>query len=139
MQCASPTNSFSVIASARTPIALILHHDQQSSRSPNESGVEHALRKHLQEIELGNTESQTWQKSDPEARLKELSERNEALTKNSKLLKCAGKLKVVVKPLESLFANLSQSALLHPEIAGLVWGCLKFLIQVLRSPSRYEL
>ncbi|KAI0044299.1 hypothetical protein FA95DRAFT_291922 [Auriscalpium vulgare] len=94
-----------------------------------------AVQEHLQRL-------QTWELNDfatstPEGVLSVVAEYHSTHTKKSRLLRCVQRISRVIAPLEKFFSAVDNGVSSHPEIAGIVWGALRFVMQSIRSLSAY--
>ncbi|KAI0045255.1 hypothetical protein FA95DRAFT_1607874 [Auriscalpium vulgare] len=55
----------------------------------------------------------------------------------SRLLRCVQRLSRVIAPLEKFFSAVDNGVSSHPEVAGIVWGALRFVMQSIHSLSAY--
>ncbi|KAK0185837.1 hypothetical protein F5146DRAFT_1227498 [Armillaria mellea] len=96
-----------------------------------------ALQRHLDN--LGVKPGLPWfQVSDPREIVDFIQGQQNAYQKTSKLHRSVDYWNSkIIQPLQQFFTAVDQGVASHPEIGGIVWGCVRFIIETLSSHSRY--
>ncbi|KAI0039653.1 hypothetical protein FA95DRAFT_1459699, partial [Auriscalpium vulgare] len=94
-----------------------------------------ALEQHRQRLQ--DWELVDFAASSPEGVLDVANEYHSTHAKKSRLLRCVQRISRVIAPLEKFFSAVDNGVSSHPEIAGIVWGALRFVMQAIRSLSAY--
>lgn len=90
-----------------------------------------ALRQHLSRLKLGTTDEVPWTADcTPENVLEEAQLLDAQHEKSSLIRRCSEQIKGAVDPLQSFFSAVDSAVSSNPEIAGIVWGCMRFLLKV---------
>ncbi|KAI0039856.1 hypothetical protein FA95DRAFT_970468 [Auriscalpium vulgare] len=91
----------------------------------------HEHLRHLQAWELADFAAST-----PEEVRSVVAEYHSTHTK-SRVLRCVQRISRVIGPLEMFFSAVDNGVSSLPEVAGIVWGALRFVMQSIRSLSAY--
>ncbi|KAK0227980.1 hypothetical protein IW262DRAFT_1455163 [Armillaria fumosa] len=96
-----------------------------------------ALQKHLNI--LGVEPGLPWfQASDPQEIVDFIRRQQNAYQRTSKLHRSVDYWNSkIIEPLRQFFIAVDQGVSSHPEIGGIVWGCIRFIIETLSGHSRY--
>ncbi|KAK0185840.1 hypothetical protein F5146DRAFT_1227501 [Armillaria mellea] len=103
-------------------------------RTPNKA-FELALQKHLNNLGF----KPTWfQASDPQEIVDFIQGQQNTYQKTSKLHQSVDYWNSkIIGPLRQFFTAIDQGVSSHPEFGGIVWGCIRFIIETLSSHTRY--
>ncbi|KAI0051328.1 hypothetical protein FA95DRAFT_315597 [Auriscalpium vulgare] len=93
-----------------------------------------ALQEHLKLLD--SSEIKDFATAQPEDVLSAVSDYHSA-HENSRLRRCIKRICKVIKPLEQFFGAVDNGVSSLPEVAGIVWGALRFVMQGIRSLSAY--
>ncbi|KAI0040264.1 hypothetical protein FA95DRAFT_1611941 [Auriscalpium vulgare] len=94
-----------------------------------------AVQDHLQSLQAG--ERADFAFATPASVLDLANEYHSTHVKKSGLLRCVDRISRVIAPLEKFFSAVDNGVSSHPEVAGIVWGALRFVMQAIRSLSAY--
>ncbi|KAK0442998.1 hypothetical protein EV421DRAFT_1680781, partial [Armillaria borealis] len=98
---------------------------------------EFALKKHLDQLGV-KPELPWFQASDPQEIVDFIRGQQNTYRKTSKLHRSVDYWNSkIIEPLRQFFTAVDQGVSSHPEIGGIVWGCIRFIIETLSGHSRY--
>ncbi|SJL04705.1 uncharacterized protein ARMOST_08075 [Armillaria ostoyae] len=96
-----------------------------------------ALQKHLDNLGV-KPELPWFQTSDPQEIVDFIQGQQNTYQKASKLHRSVDYWNSkIIEPLQQFFTAIDQGVSSHPEIGGIVWGCIRFIIEILSGHSRY--
>ncbi|KAK0502688.1 hypothetical protein EDD18DRAFT_1134536 [Armillaria luteobubalina] len=96
-----------------------------------------ALQNHLNNLGV-KPELPWFQVSDPREIVDFIRRQQTAYQKTSKLHRSVDYWNSrIIEPLRQFFTAVDQGVSSHPEIGGIVWGCIRFIIETLSGHSRY--
>ncbi|PBK87439.1 hypothetical protein ARMGADRAFT_1085464 [Armillaria gallica] len=96
-----------------------------------------ALQKHLDDLGL-KPELPWFQASDPQEIVDFIRGQQNTYQKASKLHRSVDYWNSkIIEPIRQFFTAVGQGVSSHPEIGGIVWGCIRFIIEILSGHSRY--
>ncbi|KAK0225144.1 hypothetical protein EDD85DRAFT_958882 [Armillaria nabsnona] len=96
-----------------------------------------ALQRHLDDLGL-KLQSPWFHASDPQKIVDYLREKQNNYQGASRLHRSVDYWNSkIIEPLQQFFTAVDQGVSSHPEIGGIVWGCIRFIVETLSGHSRY--